>query len=207
MAPSSNISSFQVFRVMDKVWLDRGLNLRLITYDVVATGNECGMIEIVGNAVTTNDIHVDFGGGPNKGPRDERTHFQYLQSHNVNEKRLDAARYNYARSAAGYAVATYVLGIGDRHPDNIMLRENGVLFHIDFGHFLGNFKVKKVVASYSWKRERSPFVMLPAMKYVMDRGGKDKQLYLEFQQWFEDAFMALRIRHRLLFNLFCLMIP
>jgi hypothetical protein len=41
-----------------------------------------------------------------------------------------------ASSAASF-IASYVLGIRDRHSDNILIAPDGTVFHIDFGHVLG----------------------------------------------------------------------
>ena len=51
-----------------------------------------------------------------------------------------------------------------------MVTKSGHLFHIDFGHFLGNFKSKfgfKRGNFYINKIERARFVMTPEMAFVM----------------------------------------
>ena len=109
------------------------------------------------------------------------------------------AQDTFARSCAGYCVATYVMGVGDRHSDNYMIRKDGRFFHIDFGHFLGNFKSKM-----GFKRERAPFKFTPAMAMVL--GGTSAKPYTAFQRYAVRAFNILRENRDLLLTLFSLMV-
>lgn len=50
---------------------------------------------------------------------------EWLKKHNVSEAALNKSIEEFTMSCAGYCVATYVLGIADRHPDNIMVKKSG----------------------------------------------------------------------------------
>lgn len=49
----------------------------------------------------------------------------WLKDYNATEAELKKAINEFTLSCAGYCVATYVLGIADRHSDNIMVKKTG----------------------------------------------------------------------------------
>ena len=82
-----------------------------------------GMIEVVLNTSTIAKIQKKARGA--KGAFDKKLLYQWLMDQNTDPESRERAIDNFTRSCAGCCVATYVLGIGDRHSDNIMLKKNG----------------------------------------------------------------------------------
>merc|ERR1711920_345921 len=100
---------------------------------------------------------------------------------------------NFVRSSAGYCVITYILGIGDRHLDNLMVTRDGRLFHIDFGFILG----------------KDPKPLPPPMRIckemVEGMGGFDSPGYASFKSKCCQAYNILRRHAKLIINLLYLM--
>jgi len=48
-----DVLTLQMLRIMDKLWKEEGLDLRLNAYGCVATGDELGMIEVRTSTATT----------------------------------------------------------------------------------------------------------------------------------------------------------
>mmetsp|Transcript_13700 Transcript_13700/g.16992 ORF Transcript_13700/g.16992 Transcript_13700/m.16992 type:complete len:249 (+) Transcript_13700:2-748(+) len=190
--------TLQLLRFMDNIWLDNGLNLKLTPYQCVSSGEQVGMLELVTNADTTANIQKQHGG--KLGALNKNSLKQWLDENNPDVFKNAKAVETFVHSCAGYCVATYVLGIGDRHSDNIMISKEGHLFHIDFGHFLGHFKSK-----FGVKRERTAFVFTKEMAFVM--GGKGNENYENFVKLCCRAYNCVRAHGDELINLFRLMIP
>ncbi|XP_065842115.1 phosphatidylinositol 4,5-bisphosphate 3-kinase catalytic subunit delta isoform-like [Oscarella lobularis] len=196
--------TLQMLYLMNSLWEQNGLDLKMTVYGCLSTGNSVGFIEVV-HAETLAKIHKTKGGA--RGALDDRALFNWLKSHNDTELKLKDAVRNFTVSCAGYCVATYVLGIGDRHSDNIMVKRTGELLHIDFGHFLGNFKSK-----FGVRRERVPFVLTNDFLYVITKGiesgGKEEEA--ERKDHFMDlcvkAYILLRNKADLLISLFMAML-
>ena len=190
--------TLQLLRVMDRLWragdARGGLDLRLKPYGCAATGKDLGMIEIVKSASTVARIQTRLGGGALGALRKHPVE-AFLRKHNAGDHEFAVARENFIYSCAGYCVATYVLGIGDRHADNIMVTNAGHLFHIDFGHFLGNFKSK-----FGIKRERAPFVFTPDFAYVLGDKGSDD--FNQFVHVCGHAYNVIRASGHEFINLF-----
>ncbi|KAL9185720.1 hypothetical protein ACHAXT_003497 [Thalassiosira profunda] len=94
---------------------------------------------------------------------------------------------NYVKSCAGYCVITYLLGVGDRHLDNILLHQNGHLLHCDYSFILG----------------QDPKTYLPMRiteEMIRGFGGRDSDNFAMFTSFTGAAFLTLR-RHNNLHSL------
>ncbi|KAA3676112.1 phosphatidylinositol-4-phosphate 3-kinase, partial [Paragonimus westermani] len=150
----------QMAFLMDRIWLEAGLDLRMIHFRITPTGDRKGLIELVSECSTLRQIQQQGGGLT--GPFKESMITRWLQSQNTTELDYKRALENFLRSLAGGCVMTYVLGVGDRHNDNIMIRYSGHLFHVDFAKVFGNVQTFAGI-----KRDRVPFVLTPDMLYVL----------------------------------------
>ena len=192
-----DLLTLQMLELMDNVWKDSGLDLHMIPYGCVATGEGVGMIEIVLKSDTIANLTRKDGGA--QAAFREEPLMNWLRKYNRVPQDVERCLWNFLYSTAGYTVATYILGIGDRHNDNIMIREDGTLFHIDFGHFLGNFKTK-----FGFKRETAPFIFTPMYAYML--GGTSSPIYEHFCHVACQAYNVIRRYSNHLIIMFMLML-
>jgi len=162
-------------KLCKKLLEENNIQVPFISYDVVPTSPTSGFIEIVQQSKTLNEIFQ------------EGTINNYLQIHNP-EKKIGDILENYMRSLAFWTIFTYLLGVGDRHLDNIMLTSGGVLFHIDY--------------SYMFGYEAKPYVPLIRIDNSMIEGMGGNVHYDKFKSLCLEMFLSLRRYSSLIFCCF-----
>lgn len=195
--------TLQALQIMDKIWQQNNFDCRMNAYGCLSTGRDNGWIEVVQNAKTVTQIQKNKSILDAAQIKHNALHY-WLRKTNQDEEEYKTAVANFKHSCAAYCVATFILGIGDRHPDNIMVTEKGMVFHIDFGHFLDHRKKK-----FGIQRERVPFVLTSDFMTVIGMG--DKSLKNEYNQEFfklcMELYTIIRREANLFLTLFMLMIP
>ncbi|KAI0019925.1 phosphatidylinositol 3 [Xylariomycetidae sp. FL0641] len=180
----------QIITLMDRLLQKENLDLKLSPYKILATSTTAGASQFVPSQ-TFSAISSKYNTNPA---------LAYLRQHNPDERAYLGVRKEtldtFAKSCAGYCVITYILGVGDRHLENLLLAPDGHFFHADFGFILG--------------RDPKPFA--PAVKLSKEMadamGGSNppSEVYLQFKQYCFLAFAALRKSSNLILNLFSLMV-
>lgn len=184
----------QIIALMDRLLLKENLDLKLTPYRILATSMIAGAVQFIPSTPVSSIL---------QSTKYKASILGYLRDHNpatpgsqsilgVRKEAMD----NYVKSVAGYCVITYLLGVGDRHLDNLLITEDGHFLHIDFGYILG----------------RDPKPMAPLMKLsremVEGMGGgsnsNDSQ-FDTFRQYCFTAYTTLRRSSSLILNLFSLM--
>ncbi|XP_042191478.1 phosphatidylinositol 3-kinase catalytic subunit type 3 isoform X3 [Callorhinchus milii] len=176
----------QIISLMDKLLRKENLDLKLTPYKVLATSTKHGFMQFI-QSVPVAEVLATEGSIQN-----------FFRKHAPSEKGPYGISVEvmdtYVKSCAGYCVITYILGVGDRHLDNLLLTKTGKLFHIDFGYILG----------------RDPKPLPPPMKLskemVEGMGGMQSEQYQEFRKQCYTAFLHLRRYSNLILNLFSLMV-
>lgn len=176
----------QMITLMDKLLRRENLDLKLTPYRVLATSSKHGFMQYI-DSVTVAEVLATEGSIHNFF---RKHHPCETAPYGITPDIMDT----YIRSCAGYCVITYLLGVGDRHLDNLLLTTTGKLFHIDFGYILG----------------RDPKPMPPPMKLskemVEAMGGVSSDHHHEFRKQCYTAFLHLRRHANVMLNLFSLMV-
>ena len=183
---TQDVLILQAMSIMDNILKDNGLDMKMCFYKALALEN----IALGGSSMKSEPSGIMECVKDSKPVKNIRK-----EDLKVNDPTFME---NLMHSYIGSSVITYVLGIGDRHLDNILVTKEGVYLHIDFGYVFGeNPKGKELSSSIRTVKTISD----PILVYT-----KSKKLKKEdFEEEFTKVYTVLRSNANLIIGLFKVM--
>ncbi|KAH0793549.1 Phosphatidylinositol 3- and 4-kinase family protein [Histomonas meleagridis] len=169
----------QLFKVMGHIFELASLPLPITAYSTLAFSPSFGCCEFIENSRAIRDIK-----DTKNGPTTIRGFLE--EGDGPIEPKIEI----FTKSLAAYCVMTYVLKIGDRHDNNILVTRDGRLLHIDYGYILGDVT----------KPFTPPLKLSNEMIDTIGENGLERVC-----SWAGPAFNSLRKRARLILVLIELM--
>jgi hypothetical protein len=96
------------------------------TYQILMLTKDIGLIEYIEDSITLRMIN-----------QNGYTLQNYILNRNLNLT-MDVVKTRFMHSLSISSCISYIIGLGDRHLDNIMINKNGQIFHIDYAYIMEN---------------------------------------------------------------------
>jgi phosphatidylinositol 3-kinase len=181
---------------MDNLLKQVNLDFKFTAYQVLAFSKDDGMLEFVKDSFTIQDILQTNNNRIEDFLKKLATKKEGNQEI-FDEEKFEEILDTYIRSCAGYCTVTYLMAVGDRHLENLMIDSFGRMFHIDFGFLFGKNPPAKQFG-------QAPIRICKEMIDAM--GGNTHPHYENFKKKCVESFLYLRNYQSLILNLFHLMI-
>lgn len=144
---------------------------RIPTYQINMLTQNIGVIEFVENSITLrmiNDLNLTLQ--------------NYVLEHNTTDT-VKIVKTRFLQSLAISSCMSYILGLGDRHLDNIMINRRGQIFHIDYGYLMEN----PVTSILYTPNIKVTTVMIDFL------GGQNGVYYKEFKEYVIQVYDIMRL--------------
>ncbi|KDR73543.1 hypothetical protein GALMADRAFT_227988 [Galerina marginata CBS 339.88] len=112
-----DVLALQVIAMFKNIFTSVGLTLYLFPYRVTATAPGCGVIDVVPNATSRDEM--------GRAKVNDLLDFFVAKYGGQDTTSFQKARLNFIQSMAAYSVACFILQIKDRHNGNIMIDGEG----------------------------------------------------------------------------------
>ncbi|CEH18841.1 related to phosphatidylinositol-4-kinase [Ceraceosorus bombacis] len=123
-----DVLALQCVAQLKNIFASAGLDLYLNPYRVTATGPGMGVIDVVPNATSRDEM--------GRAQVNELSAFFIQRYGNRDSIAFQQARQNFVSSMAAYSLMCHILNVKDRHNGNIMVDGDGHIVHIDYGFLL-----------------------------------------------------------------------
>lgn len=148
------------------------------TYKILMISSDLGIIEFVDDSITLRQIAIR-----------DYTLANYVYEHNKNEK-IASIKDKFIKSLAISSCLSYILGLGDRHLDNIMINKKGQIFHIDYGYLMEN-PITNIFGA--------PVIRVTS-EMIDFLGGQNSVFYGQFKEYVIKVFDILRLYGNIILN-------